>query len=197
MLLVVAGCGAPAEPALRHVPVPENVPDLSVRQAGNDVILTFTVPKDTVWHEPSGTPAGGGDLSGLFQRPAAKPPAPSVLLTTIPGAMTAPYLQDGKMRYVDTLSTGDACAARRAARRLPGAHASVAEKIVWRLQPRVDSGLSAGRSDPRFGGDADQASGSAAVDPVQKAWRGEALPGVGAYRVYRSLQCRKIVPSSG
>jgi hypothetical protein len=52
IVLVAAGCGAPAEPALRHVPVPESVPDLSVHQAGNDVILTFTVPKDTVWHEP-------------------------------------------------------------------------------------------------------------------------------------------------
>ncbi len=104
MLLMVAGCGAPAEPALRHVPVPEKVPDLSLRQAGNDVILTFTVPKDTVWHEPLEHPPAV-EIYREFSAAtnAAKPAAPTVLRTTIPGAMTASYLQDGKMRFVDAI----------------------------------------------------------------------------------------------
>ncbi len=196
--LAVAGCGAPAEPALRHVPVPENVPDLSVRQSGNDVILTFTVPRDTIWHEPLEHPPAV-EIYRDFSKTAsgAKPVAPAVLLATIPGAMTAPYLQDGKIRYVDTIS--------------PEALAQHAgEQDVYLVRTRASRKKSSGDSNvvslpvyPPAEAIHDLAATltKAAVilqwTPAQKAMGGGALPGVGAYRVYRSSNAPKSSPMMG
>jgi hypothetical protein len=196
--LALAGCGAPAEPALRHVPVPESVPDLSVRQSGNEVILTFTVPRDTIWHEPLEHPPAV-EIYREFSRAAsgAKPVVPAVLLATIPGAMAAAYLQDGKMRYVDTI--------------LPEALAQHAgEQDVYLVRTRASRKKSSGDSnvvslpinppaEPIH--DLAVTLTKAAVvlqwTPAQKAMGGGALPGVGAYRVYRSSSAPKSSPMMG
>lgn len=198
MVLVVAGCGAPAEPALRHVPVPENVPDLSVQQSGNDVILTFTVPKDTVWHEPLEHPPGV-EIYREFSSAAdaAKPAAPTVLRTTIPGAMTAPYLQDGKMRFVDTIAPATLAQ-----------HAG--QQAVYLVRTRASRKKTSGDSNivsipvyPPAAAIHDLAATQtkeAVVlqwTPVQKDTAGETLPGVGVYRVYRSSNAAKSSPLAG
>src|SRR5271163_3357992 len=48
----LVGCGAPGEPAERKSPVPVAVTDLAAAQQGDDVILTFTLPKESVEHKP-------------------------------------------------------------------------------------------------------------------------------------------------
>jgi hypothetical protein len=42
------GCGVPGEPVERKPPIPTAVTDLAASQQGNNVILTFTFPKDSV-----------------------------------------------------------------------------------------------------------------------------------------------------
>jgi hypothetical protein len=199
--LVAAGCGAPAEPALRHVPVPENVPDLSVHQAGNDVILTFTVPKDTVWHEPLQHPPAveiyRGFSGSANPANATKPAAPTRLLTTIPGAMSATYLQDGKIRFVDNIPPETLAQ-----------HAG--EQDVYLVRTRASRKKSSGDSNlasipvyPPAEAVHDLAvtqTKQAVVlqwTPVQKSTAGGALPGASVYRVYRSSNAAKSFPLAG
>jgi hypothetical protein len=198
IVLVVAGCGAPAEPALRHVPVPESVPDLSVHQAGNDVILTFTVPKDTVWHEPLEHPPAV-EIYREFSSTtnAAKPAAPSALLITIPGSMAAPYLQDGKMRFVDAIPPATLAQ-----------HAG--QQAVYLVRTRASRKKSSGDSNvvsvpvypaPEEIHDLAATQTKQAVvlqwTPVQRNTAGETLHGVDAYRVYRSSNTAKSSPFGG
>jgi hypothetical protein len=198
MVLVAAGCGAPAEPALRHVPVPESVPDLSVQQSGNNLILTFTVPKDTIWHESLQHPPGVEiyrDFSSATN--AAKPAAPTVLLTTIPGAMTAPYLQDGKMRYVDNIPPATLAQ-----------HAG--QQAVYLVRTRASRKKTSGDSNivslPVYPPaetihdlTATQTKQAVVLQwtPIQKDTAGGTLPGIGVYRVYRSSVAAKSSPLAG
>src|SRR5271154_3809864 len=50
--LFIGGCAASAEPVERKTQVPTAVADLAASQSGNSVILTFTLPKETVDHRP-------------------------------------------------------------------------------------------------------------------------------------------------
>src|ERR1700678_4616480 len=50
--LWLAGCAAPGEPQERKPSVPTAIADLAAQQLGNDVTLTFTLPKETVENCP-------------------------------------------------------------------------------------------------------------------------------------------------
>jgi hypothetical protein len=108
----VAGCAAPSEPAERKPPVPTAVADLTAAQLGDNVILTFTLPKETV------------DRRLLKQPPAVeiyravRPTSPSTrdthapegtpkLVATVPSDMVAHYTAEGRFRYLDALTPGD------------------------------------------------------------------------------------------
>jgi uncharacterized lipoprotein YajG len=45
---LLAGCAAPGEPVERKAPIPTAIADLAATQQGDTVILTFTLPKDSV-----------------------------------------------------------------------------------------------------------------------------------------------------
>jgi hypothetical protein len=104
---ILIGCASPSEPLARKPPTPQAIADLAAEQAGNDVVLTFTLPKDTVDRRPLvdipsieiyrdvRTPAKPGEL------PA---PANPTLLATIPSAMTAQYSDRGHVHYADALT---------------------------------------------------------------------------------------------
>src|SRR5215470_10267869 len=47
-LFLLAGCGAPGEPTPPSPPVPVAVADLSARQSGDGVQLTFALPAKTI-----------------------------------------------------------------------------------------------------------------------------------------------------
>src|SRR6201987_1736804 len=47
-IFILYGCAAPGEPIERKPPTPIPVADLTASQSGNDVILTFTLPRDSV-----------------------------------------------------------------------------------------------------------------------------------------------------
>jgi hypothetical protein len=109
--LALAGCASPAEPIERKPPVPQAVADLAATQSGNDVILTFTLPTETVDRRPfDGLP--GIEIYRSFEPvPAAGNPAQSpahqTLLATIPSAVTNQYTDRGHVRYADSLHDDD------------------------------------------------------------------------------------------
>jgi hypothetical protein len=108
-VLSLIGCASPSEPLARKPPTPEAVADLAAVQSGNDVLLTFTMPKDSVDHRPLGqapTIEIYRDIASSAQ-PGAQIAAPDspTLLATIPAAMTTQYAEQGRVRYADALTS--------------------------------------------------------------------------------------------
>ncbi|MFZ3215892.1 MAG: fibronectin type III domain-containing protein [Candidatus Acidiferrales bacterium] len=92
------------------------ITDLAATQQGNEVILTFTLPKDAVEGRPlKRSPAV--EIYRDFQAapvspnaaPAAASPAPPALalLVTIPADMVSHFANKQGVRYPDALTTGD------------------------------------------------------------------------------------------
>lgn len=106
----LAGCAAPGEPIERKPQVPTAIADLAAQQQGNDVILTFTKPKDTVERRPlKQTPAI--EIYRKFEAVpgSAAPSAKAVpeLILTIPPAMVDRYSQKDHVHVVSALDAGD------------------------------------------------------------------------------------------
>jgi hypothetical protein len=111
--VLVAGCGAPGEPSERKAPTPVAITDLSATQQGDIVLLTFTLPKESVEHK-SLKQLPAVEIYRSFQ-PASVPPvtlAPGAapagqLLVTIPPEMVDHLANRGRIRYEDTLAAAD------------------------------------------------------------------------------------------
>ena len=79
--------------------------------SGNNVILTFTLPKETAEHRPlEQTPAV--EIYRDFERPPnadarAEAPKNPTLLVTIPAAMLDRYTEKNRVRYADSLEPAD------------------------------------------------------------------------------------------
>jgi hypothetical protein len=113
------GCASPGEPLERKALVPAAVTDLAATQQGDSVVLTFTMPKESVEHrvlkdpptieiyrtfspeQPPISPATASGSSGTFSVSA---PIPYV---TIPASMVDRYSNRGFIRYTDTLKAQD------------------------------------------------------------------------------------------
>ena len=111
-IFILYGCAAPGEPIERKPPTPTPVADLTASQSGNDVILTFTLPRDSVEKREILKPISI-DVYRNFEpvppdnSPAAFAPANPTLLLTIPPAMVDRYTVQGQTRFVDTLRAED------------------------------------------------------------------------------------------
>jgi hypothetical protein len=108
-LIWLVSCAAPGEPIERKPQVPTAISDLAAQQQGNDVILTFTLPKDTVDHRPlRKTPAI--EIYRGFDPPAATKTGtqePLFLILTIPPAMVANYSEKNRIRVINSLDSND------------------------------------------------------------------------------------------
>jgi fibronectin type III domain protein len=111
VLLFFTGCGAPGEPAERKSPIPVAVTDLAASQHGNDVLLIFTLPKESIERKPLKhlpaveiyrafvpAPASGNSAAPVVR------PSNAELLVTIPSEMVDHFANRNQFRYVDTLS---------------------------------------------------------------------------------------------
>jgi hypothetical protein len=111
-LLFLSGCASPGEPTERKPPVPQAVTDLATRQLGNDVVLTFTLPKETIDRRPLEQPPAIEIFRDYEAVPGAgklrlAAPANPTLLVTIPAAMVDRYAEQDQIRYADSLQAGD------------------------------------------------------------------------------------------
>ncbi len=116
---LAAGCAAPGEPLERKALVPAAVTDLAATQQGDSVVLTFTIPKESVEHralkdpptieiyrtfapvQPPVSPAAAPDSSRTVSAPALIP------YVTIPSSMVDRYSDRGFIRYTDSLKPAD------------------------------------------------------------------------------------------
>jgi hypothetical protein len=136
--LVSVGCASPGEPVERKPPIPLPITDLAASQTGNDVILTFTIPTETVDHNdlpdrPSVEiyraihGASGAAVGAAAPAPTAVP----ALLVTIPSAILDTYTTGDHFRYADSLTAGDF---------LPNQQQSAATYVVrTRASPKRES----------------------------------------------------------
>jgi len=109
--VLISGCGAPGEPVERKAPTPTAITDLAATQQGDNVTLTFTLPKESVESRELKQPPAI-EIFRDFQAvpttstPSSRPAAPT-LLVTIPSAMVDQYDTRGQIRYVDELKLDD------------------------------------------------------------------------------------------
>ncbi len=186
--IFLAGCASPGEPNERKPPVPQAVTDLSAEQSGDDVVLTFTLPNETV---------DGRDLDELpsieifrdFKTPAAAgsppvAPANPTLVLTIPSGMVDRYSKNGRARVIDALNASD----------FTGHPDTVVYVVRTRVSPKRDSQDSNAVSlsihpaaDPITDLKAEIAPSAVVLTwtPPQNTIAGPA-PSVGPYRIYRA-----------
>jgi hypothetical protein len=101
-LSFVMGCAAPGEPTPRHPVVPQGIGDLAAYQQGQAVVLTFTLPKQSVGKAPlPETPAI--EIYRGPRNPGDKGKVATRLIYRIPPEMVNSYLHDGKVEFRDTL----------------------------------------------------------------------------------------------
>ena len=115
-IFILYGCAAPGEPLERKPPTPDPVTDLNASQSGNDVILTFTLPRDSVERREIQKPISVNvyrnfELVPPANSSVAAAPANPTLLLTIPPAMVDRYMVQGRVRFVDSLRAEDFSAA--------------------------------------------------------------------------------------
>src|ERR1700731_3308491 len=88
---LTAGCGAPGEPQPPTPPVPQAIADLTAKQAGDGVLLTFTMPgKSTLGEKLQQAPAFEV-LRGTLRADGTPDPKSFRVVDTVPGALVARY----------------------------------------------------------------------------------------------------------
>lgn len=116
VILCLCGCASPGEPSERRAPVPAAITDLAGVQQGNEVILTFSLPTETIDKHPlkktptveiyrSIEPASALGASSTYASGARNAAAPSrlFLLATLPPATVEQMTQKGHIRFADAL----------------------------------------------------------------------------------------------
>jgi hypothetical protein len=111
---LLAGCGAPGEPVERKAPTPTAVTDLAASQQGDNVILTFTLPKDSVEGRELKQPPAIEVFRDFHKIPVSPTPTSGsavptnpTLLVTIPSAMVVQFDTHRQIRYEDALKPED------------------------------------------------------------------------------------------
>jgi uncharacterized protein len=105
--IVLVGCGAPGDPVAPSPPVPTPVIDLSARQAGDGVELTFSMPTKTV-RGARLTEAPAIEVLRGAPKPDGSPNLKSlVVVETIPGELTAKFQSDDRVQVVTPVAPSD------------------------------------------------------------------------------------------
>jgi hypothetical protein len=186
--ILLAGCASPGQPNERKPPVPQTVTDLSAEQSGNDVVLTFTLPDETV----DGRPLDELPSIEVFRdfessvATGSLPVAPAnlTLVLTLPSGMVDRYSKDGRARVTDALQASD----------FEGHPDTVVYVVRTRVSPKRDSSHSNAVSlrihpaaDPITDLKAEITPSAIVLTwtPPQNTIAGPA-PSVGPYRIYRA-----------
>jgi hypothetical protein len=107
IFLLTAGCGAPGEPQPPTPPVPQAITDLTAKQAGDGVLLTFTMPgKSTLGEKLQQVPTFEV-LRGTLRADGTPDPKSFRVVDTVPGALVSRYSQRGQVQFIDPVSPAD------------------------------------------------------------------------------------------
>jgi hypothetical protein len=133
--VLVFGCGAPGEPTPPSPPIPAPVTDLTGRQIGDAVLLTFTLPvKSTLGQRLNQVPTMEVWRGNL--RPDGTPdPRSFQLVDTVPAAILKTYLYEGKISFPDPLHAEEL-------------RSSVGQTALYRVRTRVSERKVSADSNP-------------------------------------------------
>ena len=107
IFLFAAGCGAPGEPQPPTPPIPLGIADLTAKQAGDGVLLTFTMPgKSTLGDRLQQVPTFEV-LRGSLRPDGMPDPKSFRVVDTVPGALVARYSQRGQVQFIDPVAPTD------------------------------------------------------------------------------------------
>jgi hypothetical protein len=189
LILCLSGCAAPGEPVPPRPIVPEAVTDLAARQLGDAVVLTFTLPKNSIERHPLAEKPAIEIFRALEGpgRETSPQNAPRALVYTVPPALVDTYFVAGQVQFADPLK--------------PQAMAAYAGgQAVYTVRTRAskkkdseDSNVAAVRIYPvaeKIADLAAQVTKEAVVltwTPPEKATSGTPLEAPAGYRVYRAL----------
>src|SRR5271157_5771582 len=121
---VAGGCGAPGEPLPPSPPIPTAIGDLTAQQAGDAVLLTFTMPKKSVRGESLKEVPTLEVLRGNLKADGTPDAKSFRVVDTVPGSLIGNYLQQGKVEFHDPVSAEEI-----------KEHAG--EAVVYRVRTRV------------------------------------------------------------
>lgn len=124
LVLFAAGCGAPGEPVPPSPPIPVVVTDLTARQIGDTVVLTFTFPSKSTLGERLTEVPTLEVLRGSLLPDRTPNPKSFRLVDTVPGSLLSTYVQQGKVEFPEPILPEQIRAA-------PG------ETVLYRLRTRV------------------------------------------------------------
>ncbi|HEV2615999.1 MAG TPA: fibronectin type III domain-containing protein [Candidatus Acidoferrales bacterium] len=110
--VILDGCAAPGQPITRRPPAPTPISDLSARQIGGSVAVTFTLPKQTVQGRPLAAPPQVDIYREFVPAPAATQKNASLApprqqLVTIPSQTLQQYRAGEPYSFSDVLSPDD------------------------------------------------------------------------------------------
>ena len=129
------GCGAPGEPLPPTPPIPTAITDLTATQAGDGVLLSFTMPKKSVVGDTLLEVPTMEILRGTLLANGTSDPSSFRVVDTVPGAIMASYTQRGSVHFLDPV-------APEMIQAHPGA------TVVYRVRARVtDKKVSADSND--------------------------------------------------
>jgi hypothetical protein len=103
------GCASPDEPTARQRPIiPQAVQDLQARQQGDEVVLSFTLPGQSVRNEALAASPAVEIYRGAVEA-GGKPPekVSTKLIYTIPGEMVNSYAEEGKIVFRDRIEPSE------------------------------------------------------------------------------------------
>lgn len=109
-LLLLFGCAAPGVPVTRQPTVPRAVTDLSAKQVGDTIVLSFSLPKNTVQGRALSKPPAIEIFRTFRSAPAtgASPePEQPQLVTAIPPQMVDHYRKGEQIEFPDVLTITD------------------------------------------------------------------------------------------
>lgn len=189
----VAGCASPSEPLERKPPVAETITDLSASQSANEVVLTFTLPTETVDRRPLKEPLAIEIYRGTGA-PGADSRSHMTLVATIPAGEADQYAAHGQVRYIDLLnadtfgsrdSVGATYAVRTRASLKKDSEPSNFSYLLLRPAFEPISDLKA---------DVTQSAVVLTWTPSAKTIAGSTPP-VAGYRIYRTATAEQTAPS--
>ena len=107
ILFYSAGCGAPGEPVPPSPPVPVAITDLAARQLGDGVLLSFTLPTNSVSGNRLPEPPAVEILRSITRRDGMPDPKSFRAVDTIPSTLVTTYVTQKRMEFIDILSPKD------------------------------------------------------------------------------------------
>jgi hypothetical protein len=186
VFFLAAGCGAPGEPKPPLPPVPVAITDLSARQLGDGVQLSFSIPSRTITGANLSASPAVEIVRGAMKPDGSADEKSFRVVYTIPGAMVENYRVGDHTEFLDPIAAKEtkahpgatvAYAVRtRASQKRASADSNIVSVRVFPVPERIIS-----------------PEGHVTETAIELNWpaptrtsAGDVLPGTISYRIYRA-----------